>query len=477
MQRLKQRRLACAGWMILGTWCSFATAQMPVPPEEPLFAAPDDQAVRSSPTGADDSSMADAEHPAHQDKRGRLSYDMDKRGRLSYEDGWRILTRSVEQRVVEYRQFGRGEAQILVVGPLEGDEPAGVELLERLVDHLERFPRRLAGTTVTVVRDPNPDGRLRGARANARGVRLDMNFPTRQWRKVPIADRWLSGRTPESEPETRALIGLLDDLKPDRIVLLQATRREAELRYSQPATPIARRVALASQLSATAWDSAEAPASLATYAANDRGLAMLVVRIAAAAGADYNWEQYKRALLAAVDDDAIEAAAPTHRLAALTRAAHSADPPLKTEHPASEPSQPRGVVLAAKELEFGGVLAPVVMPSRREPQPARRVAPAPRVAPLQTIRKSLPNSKPQRWMVPYRGPSTGSSPKQTLFGVPGKPVPYGAANRLSAPSAHRSPTTPALSTPEVQRLPPVDSYPPAQRPLPQPIPLYPETGY
>ncbi|HEX5444486.1 MAG TPA: M14 family zinc carboxypeptidase [Pirellulales bacterium] len=464
MQWLKQRRLAYASWMILGMWCSLAAAQMPMRPEESLFAAPDDQAVRSSPMGADDSPLAEAERPR----------PLDEREHLSAEGGWQVLTRSVEQRVIEYRQFGRGEAHILVVGPLEGDESAGVELLERLVDHLERFPRRLQGATVTVVRDPNPDGRLRGSRTNARGVRLDMNFPTRQWRKVPIADHWLSGRTPESEPETRALIELLDDLKPDRLVLLEATRHEAELRYSQSAEPMARRLARESQLAAIAWDSAESPASLATYAGNHRGLPTLVLRIRAAAGAEYNWVQHKRALLSAVDGDAAEpAAAPAHRLASLTRASGEANPPTATEQSSSEVSPPRGVVLAAKELELGGVLAPVVVPSRRPPLPARRLSTAP---PRQATGKPSA-SKPQRWMVPYRGPASGGLSNQRMPGVPGKPVPYGAANRFSPPSAARTTQRPTPATPRVERLPPVAPNSPAQRPLPQPIPLYPETGY
>ncbi|MGH7193703.1 MAG: M14 family zinc carboxypeptidase, partial [Candidatus Saccharimonadales bacterium] len=430
MQWLKQGRVACAGWIVLGI-CSVGAAQTSVRPAQSLFAAPADQTAQSSLTGADDRLMPDAEHPVTFPNR-------DTRRRVSYEEHWQILTRSVEQRVIEYRQFGRGEQQVLVVGPLEGDEPAGVELLERLVERLEGFPRRLEGATVTVVRDPNPDGRLRGSRTNARGVRLDMNFPTRQWRKVPIADRWLSGRTPESEPETRALIELLDDLKPERIVLLEATRREAELRYSPSAEPIARRLARECQLSATVWDTAEAPASLAAYAVGVRGLATLVLRIPAAAGADYNWEQYKRVLLAAVDADATEPAAPkTHRLAALSRGGGAANPLIENEPAASETAQPRGLVLAAKELEFGGVLAPVVMPRRRAPETSPRVSTAPQPRPYTTPTQS-PGGRPQRWIVPYRGPANGVLPNQTVPGVPGTPIPYGAIKRFSVPSTARA---------------------------------------
>lgn len=410
--------------------------------------------------------------------------------------GWQILTRSVEQRVIEYRQFGRGEQQILVIGPQEGDEPGGVELLERLVDHLERFPRRLDDVTVTVVRDPNPDGRLRGSRTNARGVRLDMNFPTRQWRKVPIGDRWLSGRTPQSEPETQALIDLLDDVKPQRIVLLEATRREAELRYSTTAEPIARRLATESELRPTAWDAAVAPAALATYAGNDRQLPTLVLRVSAAAGAEYNWAQYKRMLLAAIEPDAPtspqvsdkpkdpDVAGPVRGLRNVPRdtrsshevgyglAAFSRDGVSAAVRSATRGAgQPRGKILSAKELELGGVLVPVGrQPREADSPPVDFAPPRPAAQTPATPTRSSPLGSPSRSIVPYR-------PKSITPGTIGTPVPYRSVNRFRGPSAAQTDGSLPVSPPNVERLPPVDPNQPPIKSLPRPIPLYPETGY
>lgn len=456
MQRLWRWRTACAVGILLSAQCSLGRAQLP------------NQSFSSTQTLQAEQSL-----PATP-------------------GGWQILTRSVEQRVIEYRQFGRGEQQILVIGPLEGDEPGGVELLERLVDHLGRFPRRLDDVTVTVVRDPNPDGRLRGSRTNARGVRLDMNFPTRQWRKVPIGDRWLSGRTPQSEPETRALIELLDDVKPHRIVLLEATRREAELRYSTTAEPIARRLATESELRPTAWDAAVAPAALATYAGNDRQLPTLVLRVSAAAGAEYNWAQYKRALLTAVEPDAPTSHevgyAPKNQVAEVVRvldktprntptsqkvgyglAAFTRDGVSAAVRSATRGAGlPRGRILSAKELELGGVLVPVARQPRAEDSAPADFAPARPAA--QTPARSLPVGPPSRSIVPYR-------PKSITPGTIGTPVPYRAVNRFRGPSAAQTDGTLPVSPPNVERLPPVDPNQPPIKSLPRPIPLYPETGY
>ena len=61
----------------------------------------------------------------------------------------------------------------------------------------------------------NPDGLAAGTRKNAHGVDLNRNYPY-NW--AELDGDYESGPEPKSEPETRAMIAFLKDVKPHRIL-------------------------------------------------------------------------------------------------------------------------------------------------------------------------------------------------------------------------------------------------------------------
>lgn len=68
----------------------------------------------------------------------------------------------------------------------------------------------------------NPDGYLAKTRRNARGIDLNRNFPTLDFVVGDSLSRYYGGREPLSEPETQAIVKLIEDFRPDLIVALHA---------------------------------------------------------------------------------------------------------------------------------------------------------------------------------------------------------------------------------------------------------------
>src|SRR4051812_40928493 len=120
-----------------------------------------------------------------------------------------------------------GGREIVVLASIHGDE---AETTVVVSEALRCIPR--GDLQAAVILCGNPDGVLRGTRGNARGVDLNRNFPTSNWRPELVfyktrandaRDIALSpGSKPASEPETVALLALLDRLKPRAVISLHA---------------------------------------------------------------------------------------------------------------------------------------------------------------------------------------------------------------------------------------------------------------
>jgi hypothetical protein len=176
---------------------------------------------------------------------------------------------SVQGRAIHAVRRGDPSAprSVLVVGDVHGDEPAGRAVVRRL-----RATTPPAGVQVWTVASANPDGERRGTRQNARGVDLNRNFPFR-WRGGGRAfDPYFPGPRAASEPETRAMQGLIRRLRPDVTVWFHQHLRLVDLvPGADPAIvrAYARRVGLPARAlpyyrgTATSWQQHVRPGSTA----------------------------------------------------------------------------------------------------------------------------------------------------------------------------------------------------------------------
>jgi len=152
-------------------------------------------------------------------------------------DGWRPSEYGRSREGVALRVFlPSGEPPLagVLTAAVHGEEALTALLARRL---LERVPAR--ETRWAVVPVVNPDGMLAGTRQNAAGVDLNRNFPATSWspedsftyppgidpalrRPENRLNRSSPGSAPGCEPETRALIELVEQLRPALVVDLHS---------------------------------------------------------------------------------------------------------------------------------------------------------------------------------------------------------------------------------------------------------------
>jgi len=228
---------------------------------------------------------------------------------------------SVEGRAILCSAYGHGPATALVVGGIHGNEPAGATLPKELCAYLEQHPAALAGRRVVVAAAVNPDGLARNRRANARGVDLNRNFATRNWRRLRS-----SGAEPMSEPETRFIAGLIRRYEPS--VIVQVHQPLTCVDWDGPARELAQAMAGACGLPAKKLGAR--PGSLGSYAGVERQIPTITLELPPSAtglSPQTLWERYGEALLVAV-----RAATPPHNDTAFPKVHVGGELRLRWEH-------------------------------------------------------------------------------------------------------------------------------------------------
>lgn len=115
------------------------------------------------------------------------------------------------------------EPEILLLSGIHGDEADTTILLSEALRSIPIKELRSAAILTA-----NPDGIVRGTRGNAIGVDLNRNFPTSNWSPDNVyyrthKDEFQSialspGKKAGSEPETIALLNIIDQVKPKAII-------------------------------------------------------------------------------------------------------------------------------------------------------------------------------------------------------------------------------------------------------------------
>ena len=129
----------------------------------------------------------------------------------SHKNEHRVIGTSVQGRPIEATRYGTpGGTVVVVIGVIHGDEDAGLLITEALGQ--STVPQ---GIDLWLVPTINPDGTALSRRTNANQVDLNRNFPY-AWSKMGKPGYWqYAGDRRASEPETKAIIKFLREIKPD----------------------------------------------------------------------------------------------------------------------------------------------------------------------------------------------------------------------------------------------------------------------
>ncbi len=135
--------------------------------------------------------------------------------------GHTVLGRAIEAIHFTPPSYAKPRPTALLFGAIHGDESVTQLMLERLADELVERP---PGRDTWIVPCVNVDGVLAGTRNNANDVDLNRNFASTTWGTQRRAG-YYPGGSPEDQPETQAIVALIERVGAQRLIALHAMYR------------------------------------------------------------------------------------------------------------------------------------------------------------------------------------------------------------------------------------------------------------
>jgi murein peptide amidase A len=186
---------------------------------------------------------------------------------------------------------------VLLFAAIHGDETTTAPVMTKLVDHLRANPRDVRAD-VYIVPVVNPDGLKIRRRANRRHVDLNRNFPASNWAPTPRGRFW-NGDEPMSEPETVAIVDLMNRIKPDRILSLHSIRPPRHgNNFDGPARELAELMSGHNGYPVLESMGYPTPGSFGSWAGIDKNIATITLELSSRASVEQSWKENRQSMLA-----------------------------------------------------------------------------------------------------------------------------------------------------------------------------------
>lgn len=214
---------------------------------------------------------------------------------------------SVQGRPIEMYCFGavEGGRPVLVMGAIHGNETSSADVSRGLLAELAKDSRAIGGgvngVPVAIIPIANPDGFAARTRQNANQVDVNRNFPARNWGTRVPGRKVAGGTEAGSEPETVALMSVIQRLRPRLIITVHSiTGNRSCNNYDGPAREIAELMSKKNGYPAVPTIGYPTPGSLGNWAGNDQQIPMITLELPRTLASAKAWPDNREAVHAAI---------------------------------------------------------------------------------------------------------------------------------------------------------------------------------
>lgn len=210
-----------------------------------------------------------------------------------------IVGESVEGCAIEIFMRGQSnDSTTLILAGMHGDEPKSVYLAQQFIEFLDSDSTIGQDIQWIVLPIVNPDGFQLRRRRNANRIDINRNFPTSNWIRGSKRSRMFGGESPESEPESQAVIQVIEQFLPDRIISIHSIGRNRFCNnYDGPGRTMAESMHRLNGYPVTDTIGYSTPGSFGTWAGIERNIPTITLELPSHHSSKRCWKDNRQALM------------------------------------------------------------------------------------------------------------------------------------------------------------------------------------